>query len=112
MTWKITFFSEKVEAQTLKLPPGILANFLRILELIEAFGPDLGRPHTAPLGKGLFEIRAKGPEGISRSLFCTVKNREIVILLSVIKKRNALPKHQIATALKRMKEVQSNDKTT
>ena len=58
MAWAITFFNNKVEAETLALPSGILANFLRIAELIEEFGPDLGRPHTAPLSQGLFEIRA------------------------------------------------------
>lgn len=42
MTWMITFYSEKVEAETLALPAGILANFLRIAELIQVFGPDLG----------------------------------------------------------------------
>ena len=51
----------------------LLANFLRIVELIGEFGPDLGRPHTAPLGQGLFEIRAKGT---ARSVFCTVKGQE------------------------------------
>jgi phage-related protein len=109
MNWKITFYSEKVEKETLALPAGILANFLRITELIEEFGPDLGRPHTAPLGKGLFEIRAKGKEGISRSVFCSIKGQEIVILLSVIKKTNTLPARQMATVNKRMKEVQNND---
>lgn len=105
MTWTITFYSEKVETETLDLPPGILASFLRIAELIEAFGPDLGRPHTAPLGQGLFEIRAKGKEGIARSVFCAVKGREIVILMTVIKKQNKIPIRQMETARKRMKEV-------
>lgn len=109
MKWKITFYSDKVEAETLALPAGILASFLRIAELIEEFGPDLGRPHTAPLGKGLFEIRAKGKEGIARSLFCTVKGREIVILLTAVKKNNTLPKRQMETALKRLKEIQDHD---
>lgn len=109
MKWKITFYSEKVEAETLALPAGILASFLRIAELIEEFGPDLGRPHTAPLGKGLFEIRAKGKEGIARSLFCTVKGREIVILLTAVKKNNTLPKRQMEMALKRLKEIQEHD---
>ena len=109
MTWAITFFNDKVEAETLALPPGILPNFLRIAELIEEFGPDLGRPHTAPLSQGLFEIRAKGREGISRSVFCTVKNQEIVILITVVKKGNTIPKRHMDTARKRMKEVQAND---
>jgi phage-related protein len=68
MSWKITFFSQKVEAETLAFPSGILANFLHILELIEEFGPALGKPHTAPMGNGLFEIRARGKEGIGRAL--------------------------------------------
>lgn len=105
----ITFYSEKVEEETLALPAGILANFLRITELIEEFGPNLGRPHTAPLVQGLFEIRAKGREGISRSVFCTVKNQEIVILMTVVKKTNKIPKRQMDTALKRMKEVESDE---
>ena len=106
MTWTVTFYSSKVERETLDLPPGILASFLRTTELIEEFGPDLGRPHTAPLGQGLFEIRAKGREGISRSVFCTVKDQEIVILITVVKKGNRIPKRHMDTARKRMKEVQ------
>ncbi len=91
------------------LPNGILANFLRIVELVEEFGPDLGRPHTAPLGKGLFEIRAKGREGIARSVFCTVKGKEIVILMTVIKKENKIPKRKMDIVEKRMKEVQADE---
>lgn len=109
MTWKISFYSAKVEEETLALPAGIRASFLRIAELIEEFGPDLGRPHTAPLGQGLFEIRAKGREGVARSVYCTIKDEEIVVLLSVIKKQNAIPKRQMDMARKRMKEVQDND---
>ncbi len=77
MTWTVTFYNEKVENQTLGLPAGILANLLHIIELVEAFGPSIGRPHTTPLGKGLFEIRAKGPEGISRSLFVRSRGRNL-----------------------------------
>lgn len=109
MTWTIAFYSEKVETETLALPAGILANFLRITELIEEFGPHLGRPHTAPLGRGLFEIRAKGREGIARSVFCTVKGEEIVILTTVVKKGNKIPKRHMDTAIKRMKEVQDHE---
>ncbi len=109
MVWKVTFYSEKVKNQTLVLPAGILANLLQILELVEEFGPSIGRPHTAPLGKGLFEIRAKGPEGISRSLFCLVKGQEIVILHSFIKKTQKVPKKHLDMARNRLKEVMEND---
>lgn len=60
MSWKITFFNQKVEADTLAFPAGILANLLHILEMIEESGPNIGNPCTALMGNGLFEIRAKG----------------------------------------------------
>jgi len=70
-------------------------------------GPHLGKPHTAPLGKGLFEIRAKGREGIARSFFCTLHEKEVVILHSIIKKRSKAPKKDLDLAIKRMKEVKN-----
>ena len=105
MKWKITFFSKKVEEQTLKFPSGILANFLHIAEMIEELGPNLGKPYVGSLGSGLFEIRAKGKEGIGRSLYCMAKGKEIVILHSFIKKSQKAPKKELDLARKRMKEV-------
>ena len=52
-----------------------------------------------------YEIRAKGKEGIGRSLFCTIKGQEIIILHSFIKKSKKTPKKEIDLARKRMKEV-------
>ena len=89
----------------LKLVAGILANFLHIAEMIEEFGPALGKPYTAPMGGGLFEIRSKGKEGIGRSLYCMVKGKEIIILHSFIKKSPKTPKTELNLAKKRMKEV-------
>lgn len=105
MSWKITFFNQKVETEILEFPAGILANFLHILEMIEEFGPALGKPHTAPMGNGLFEIRAKGKEGIGRALFCAVKGQEIVILHSFIKKTQRAPKKELEKARRRLKEL-------
>lgn len=105
MSWKISFFSEKVERETLRFPAGILAHFLHILELVEEFGPNLGKPHTAPMSEGLFEIRAKGKEGIGRSLFCTKKGKEIIILHSFVKKTQRTPKKELEIARRRMKEL-------
>ena len=60
MTWIVTFFSKKVREETLGFPDGILADFLHIAEIIEELGPAIGKPYTAPMGSGLFEIRARG----------------------------------------------------
>lgn len=108
MSWTISFFSEKVRSETLALPSGILADFLHIAEIIKELGPALGLPYTLPLGAGLFELRARGVEGIGRSLFCTVKNREIIVLTTFVKKTQKTPQHEIDKARKRMKELQSD----
>ena len=106
MKWKVTFYSKKVEIQTLKFPSGILANFLHIAEMIEELGPNLGKPYVGSLSSGLYEIRAKGKEGIGRSLYCVVKTEhEVVILHSYIKKTRKAPKKELDLAKKRMKEV-------
>ncbi|MFK7864675.1 MAG: type II toxin-antitoxin system RelE/ParE family toxin [Pseudohongiellaceae bacterium] len=44
-------------------------------------------------------------EGIGRSLFCTVKGKEIVILTSFIKKTQKTPQKEIDKARKRMSEL-------
>ena len=103
--WNITFFNEKIKNETLSLPDSILANLLRIFDMVKEVGPNLGRPHSAPLSNGLFEFRAKGKEGISRSIFCTIVNNEIVILHTFIKKTNAIPKKDLELAKKRRKEL-------
>ncbi len=110
MSWTITFYNENIEEKTLNFPAGILANLVHILELIEKFGPNLGKPHTAAMGKGLFEIRAKGKEGIGRSFFCFFKGNEIVILHSIIKKTQKTPKKDLQLAIKRMKELKGGNK--
>ena len=92
MNWRITFYNEKVEKKTLSFPKGILANFLHIVEMMEEYDPALGKPYTASMGDGLFEIRAKGKEGIGRSLFCTIKGQEITFLIHLLKNPRKHPK--------------------
>ncbi len=87
------------------MPDTILANLLRILEMAREVGSNLGRPHSAPLGDGLFEFRAKGKEGIARSVFVNVINREIVILYTLIKKSDAIPKKDMKIIIQRAKEI-------
>ncbi len=104
--YKISFFNELVKNETLSLPDSILAKLLKIFEMVQEVGPNLGRPHSAPLNNGLFEFRAKGKEGIARSIFCTIIGKEIVILHTFIKKTNAIPKKDLKLALKRKKDLQ------
>ena len=71
------------------------------------FGPDLRMPHSKAMGNGLFEIRAKGQDGIGRAFYCFVKGKRIIILHAFIKKSQATPQKELMIARKRMKEVTS-----
>lgn len=67
--------------------------------------PILGMSFTRSMGDGLFEIRAKGREGIGRAFFCTVVGSKVMILHSFIKKSQKTPAKELAIARRRMKEV-------
>jgi phage-related protein len=67
--------------------------------------PNLGKPYVGRLSSGLYEIRAKGKEGIGRSIDSVVKGQEVVILYSFIKKTQKTPKKDLDLGKKRMKEV-------
>jgi len=106
MTFSIEFYNEAVLAEIDGWPAGINASFTRIAEQMEESGPNLGLPYTRPFGDGLFEIRAKGEEGIGRAFFCTLIGRRIVILHGFIKKTQQTPPKELKMARKRLKEIQ------
>ncbi len=105
MKWIITYYNEQVEHSILDWPTKIKAKYLFITHLIEEHGPNLGEPYTKAFGDGLFEIRAKGQEGIARAFFCTLIGKEIIVLHGFVKKTNKTPNNEIAIAKKRLKEV-------
>lgn len=109
MKWNIQFFNETIRDETFSFPKKILAKLLNIFDLVEEFGPNLGKPHTDSLGNGIFEIRAKGEEGIGRSIFCYIKGQNIIILHSFIKKTQKTPKQDLEIAMKRKKEIDNEN---
>jgi phage-related protein len=69
------------------------------------FGWPIGRPHCAPLGKGLWEVRSSlDGDRIARVIFC-MGDGHMILLHGFVKKTQKTPPAQIALALKRMKEV-------
>jgi phage-related protein len=104
MAWEIEFY-KGVDEDILGMPPGIQARILKLLELMEAHGANLGAPHTKPMGDGLFEIRAKAKEGIGRGLFCYLDGQKVRVLHAFVKKDEKTPKQDLKLARDRMKEV-------
>ena len=87
------------------MPVGLLARFVRYAERFEIFGPDLGMPHTRAMGRGLFELRLRASEGISRVFYGVVSGQRIVMLHVFIKKTQKTPVRELEIARKRMKEL-------
>lgn len=105
MSWLVSYYDDKVKNNLLNWPPKLLAKYLRIIDLIEIEGPDLGMPLTRAMGDGLFEIRVKAMEGIGRALFCILLDEEIVILYEFIKKTDKTPLKAIKIAKRRMRDI-------
>ena len=105
MIYSIEFYNDSVLMEIEEWPVGINASFTRITEQMIVSGPNLGMPYTKAFGGGLFEIRAKGAEGIGRAFFCTLVGRRVVILHGFIKKTQQTPDRELKIAMKRLKEV-------
>jgi phage-related protein len=94
-----------LEKDILALPDTLLARFIKMTEIMQEFGPNIGMPHTKTIGNGLFELRLKGKEGIARIFYCTLINKRIYLLHSFIKKTEKTPLKDLQLAELRMKEV-------
>ena len=106
--WEIQFFNERVEREITDWPVDIRADFLRLAGLMQEYGADLRLPHSRAMGKGLFELRCKGREGIGRAFYCMLIGRRIVILHGFIKKTQDTPDKELQIARKRQKDVQDD----
>ena len=107
MAWQLVYYNAKVAAQVDCWPDGVLASFMGIARRMLEYGPNIGMPHTRAMGGGLFEMRAKGREGIGRAFYCTTVGERIVILHAIIKKTEATPARDLDIARARQKEVKA-----
>src|SRR5947209_1255792 len=109
MEWFIFYYSVELQQRIMEFPAAIQARYIHLTERMLTFGPDLGMPHTRPMGKGLFELRLKAKEGIVRVFFCVRPRQRIMMLLVFVKKSAKTPKKELRIARKRMEEVTEND---
>jgi phage-related protein len=107
MNYIVEYFNARVKAEIDSWPADLLADFARVVELLMDFGPQIGMPHSRPMGGGLFELRPRGRGGIGRAFYCFAIGRRIVILHAFIKKTQVTPEQTLWIARKRMKEIQN-----
>lgn len=105
MAYQIEYFNPSAQASLDAWPMGLRARYLALLARMAEYGPDLGMPHTRAMGDGLFEVRAKGAEGIGRAFYCTMVGRRIVVLHGFIKKTDKTPAKELKIARDRLKEI-------
>lgn len=105
MPYRIEFYNPSVQDDLLAWPAGIAASLAAISLRIAEHGPNLGLPYTRAMGEGLFEVRARGAEGIGRAFFCTLVGQRIVVLHGFIKKTQKTPLADLRIARKRLKEL-------
>ena len=91
------------------MPAGLLARYLRYVDLMTVHGPNLGMPHSRALGNGLLELRLQAKAGIGRVLYCTLTGQRIVMLHQFIKKSQKIPPRDLRLARQRMQEVHDAD---
>jgi len=106
--FKVVYYSNKVKKEIFAFPAGILASYIKAIGVMIKDGPNLPMPHGRPMGKGLYEIRASGQEGIGRVFYCvSIGGKKIVILHSFIKKTQETPRRELDIAFKRLKETKN-----
>ena len=76
-------------------------NFFAARELLATFGPLLKRPHAAPLGQGLYELRFRGGQGQSRVLYFFFVGGKAILTHGLVKKVSAVPEHDISITMQR-----------
>jgi phage-related protein len=107
MEWTVAFFDETVKAELAAFPADIRASFLRIVQLIQSQGlQHVREPYIKHLEGSLWEMRMKGRDGIARAVYVAAAGKRIIVVRVFAKKTQKTPRHEIALALKRAKDVQ------
>jgi ribosome-binding protein aMBF1 (putative translation factor) len=60
----------------------------------------VGMPLIRPLGQKLYEIRARGRDGIARAIYSSASGKRLIVLRVFVKKTQATPASEIALAKK------------
>ena len=101
-------YDDRLEEWMETIPADIKAKVLRIVDMLIMFGPhNVREPYVKHVEgqRKLFEIRAKGKDGIARVFYCTISGQKIILLHGFVKKTDKTPKREIDIAFKRMQEV-------
>ena len=104
--WTVELLNQTVDDELEALPEDQQAKFIWITEVIMQHGLEKMRePHVKHLEQGLWEIRMKGRDGISRAIYVVAQPKRVVVVRVFKKKTQKTPRREIKLALERAKEV-------
>ena len=106
MPYRVEYFHPRVLAESESWPVDVLADYVRLVELLAEHGPNLRLPHSRALGDGLFELRPRGRSGIGRAFYGFLLGQRVVVVHAFIKKTQETPDKELKLARKRVKELQ------
>jgi phage-related protein len=109
MDYAIHYCSEEVQKDVLTLPSTLAGRYFSLAHRLRQYGPNLATPHTKAFGDGLFELRLKGEEGITRVFFCTLAAKQIVMPHCFIKKTGKTPTHELLIAKARQQQIRKKE---
>jgi phage-related protein len=105
VSWTV-ILDERLESWLNDIPKDIKARIISIVDLLVEHGPqNVREPYVKHLQGKLYEIRAKGKDGIARVFYFTMTGQRIVLLHGFIKKAQKTSKRELAIAVVRMTEI-------
>jgi phage-related protein len=105
VSWTV-ILDERLESWLNDIPKDIKARIISIVDLLVEHGPqNVREPYVKHLQGKLYEIRAKGKDGIARVFYFTMTGQRIVLLHGFINKTQKTPKRELAIAVVRMTEI-------
>lgn len=104
--WTVETLNDVVDTELDALPNDQRAKFFWIAKLIQEHGlQEVREPYVKHLEQGLWEIRMKGRDGISRALYVVEQPKRVVVVRVFVKKTQKTPRKEIKLALKRAEEI-------
>ena len=104
--WTVETLNQTVDDELEALPDDQRARFIWITDLIKSHGLEkVHEPYVKYLEQGLWEIRMKGRDGISRAVYVIARSKRVVVVRVFKKKTQKTPRKEINLALKRAEEV-------
>ena len=107
--WTVEILDATVTAEIEALPADIRARLRRVGDLIQQHGlTAVGAPHDKHIEGKLWEIRARGRDGIARAFYVAASRRRVIIVRAFVKKTPKTPRREITPALGRAQRIGLN----